>query len=226
MMSSVKVVVLDVDDTLYLERSYVRSGFEAVSRWAEERFRLQEFSERCQAVFDQGGRGDIFQRVLDAAGASYEESTIQEMVDCYREHEPRIELLPDARLMLEELQGRVFFAVISDGPRIAQEKKVRALGLDGWVDTVLLTDRWGRDAWKPNPRAFLEIERVFDAHQGDCAYVADNPHKDFIAPRALGWWTVRVRRPSGLHATTESPSEGRPDHEVPDLTYLHTLLSP
>ena len=32
-MPSVRCVVFDVDDTLYLERDYVRSGFHAVAQW-------------------------------------------------------------------------------------------------------------------------------------------------------------------------------------------------
>ena len=31
------------------------------------------------------------------------------------------------------------------------------------------------------------------------AYVADNPLKDFVTPRARGWWTVQVERPERVH---------------------------
>ena len=41
-------VVFDVDDTLYLERDYVRSGFRAVGVWASRWLGLSGFAERCQ----------------------------------------------------------------------------------------------------------------------------------------------------------------------------------
>jgi putative hydrolase of the HAD superfamily len=46
-------------------------------------------------------------------------------------------------------------------------------------------------------------------------YVADNPAKDFVAPRALGWATVRVRRAGSLHQRVESGPDV--DREVTDL---------
>src|SRR5207302_9076607 len=35
-------VVFDIDDTLYLERDYVRSGFRAVGTWAEQWLRIPD----------------------------------------------------------------------------------------------------------------------------------------------------------------------------------------
>jgi hypothetical protein len=35
--------VFDIDDTLYLERDYVRSGFEAVGRWAVKWIQIEDF---------------------------------------------------------------------------------------------------------------------------------------------------------------------------------------
>ena len=38
-------------------------------------------------------------------------------------------------------------------------------------------------------------------------FLADNPAKDFQAPDALGWRTLRIRRPGGLHFQQESTIE-------------------
>jgi putative hydrolase of the HAD superfamily len=61
-------------------------------------------------------------------------------------------------------------------------------------------------------------------YNGDeCVYVADNPIKDFIGPKALGWGTVRIRRKQGLHFAAESV--GDVDIELPDLTTLDEVLN-
>ena len=52
--------------------------------------------------------------------------------------------------------------------------------------------------------------------------MADNPEKDFRAPRLLGWMTVRVRRGGSLHEATATPDYV--DAELPDLTGLPALL--
>jgi len=56
------------------------------------------------------------------------------------------------------------------------------------------------------------------------AYVADNPLKDFAGPGALGWLTVRVRRPDGLHYAAEN-SEVPPDREMSDCSALAELFA-
>jgi hypothetical protein len=60
--------------------------------------------------------------------------------------------------------------------------------------------------------------------RGDrCAYVADNPAKDFVSPHRLGSWTVRVRRLGSLH--TNAPSGGDIDAEITSLDDLDTALA-
>jgi putative hydrolase of the HAD superfamily len=57
-------------------------------------------------------------------------------------------------------------------------------------------------------------------------YVADNPRKDFLAPRALGWRSARVRRPGGEHASyTAAPGEAA-EREIISLLELESLLAP
>ena len=68
----------------------------------------------------------------------------------------------------------------------------------------------------------LASRRQHHSDAAECVYVADNPTKDFAAPRALGWHTVRIRRPGGLHAgLAHSPHEV--DHEITSLTELRHL---
>ena len=52
-------LVFDVDDTLYLERNYVRCGFEAAGAHAE-RLGISRFYETAWQVFERGARGNVF----------------------------------------------------------------------------------------------------------------------------------------------------------------------
>ena len=47
-------VVFDIDDTLYLERDYAFSGFEAVGRWVAARLQIVDFALRCRHNFVAG----------------------------------------------------------------------------------------------------------------------------------------------------------------------------
>src|SRR5258707_4394601 len=185
--------VFDLDDTLYLERAYVQSGFQAAGAWAERELGVRDFSQRAWREFERGCRGDIFNRVLAFYGFP-KGRALPELVRAYRSHTPSIALLPDAAHCLSALRPHGYLAMITDGAVDSQQNKVRALGLDRTMDLVVLTAALGLDFSKPNPRAFAYVQQQFAVPPECCAYIGDNPVKDFITPRGLGWRTVRVRR--------------------------------
>ena len=84
-----------------------------------------------------------------------------------------------------------------------------------------ITDGWGIGYRKPHPRAFRDI---MDHYQtlppSRFAYIADNPHKDFLAPKQLGWWTIRMRRPMGLHFAVSDLDSQLIDRTVADFSEL------
>lgn len=216
------MVVFDVDDTLYLERDYVASGFGHVGRVARERFGVPGLAEVAWELFEAGHRGDIFDRALRRLDVSTDPGLITALVHAYRTHRPRISLLPDVRPVLDELRHRgVGIAVLTDGPTASQAAKVTALRLRRYSRHTVLTGRYGPGYGKPHPRGFEEIARRCAARH--IAYVADNPRKDFTAPRQLGWATVRIRRPGGEHARV--PHRDDVDCELRDFTGLTEVLA-
>ena len=198
------VVVLDVDDTVYLERDYVKSGFEAVGELLRDRYGITDGGEALWSGFLEGVRGSAFDRILSAHGRTADDSAVAELVECYRGHRPTIQLLPDAAEFLARLGDRLT-AVITDGPVESQRAKVVALGLDQRVDHVVLTGDLGPGRGKPDPAAYLLVEERLGVASERCWYVADNPTKDFVTPLARGWSSVRVRRPLSLHYGTATP---------------------
>ena len=199
-MSSTLAVVFDVDDTLYLERDYVRSGFSAVGRHLEQHVGIVGFGHVAWELFEAGRRGDIFDIALRRLRAPKDAVDVAELVEMYRAHEPQIDLLPDARLTLASLHEHgVPLGVVTDGPSVSQHAKIRRLGLSDLVDTVVVTADLGPDRGKPHPLAFEFVEQTIGLTGGQLTYVADNPAKDFQAPHAMGWRTIRVRRQGGLH---------------------------
>ncbi len=119
-------IAFDLDDTLFLERDYVRSGFAAVGEWAHAQFGITGFAERAWNLFQDGIRRNIFDFALEQTSIPASSETIEKMVRVYRNHEPDIRLARDAVCCLEALRGRVGLALISDGPAESQRNKVRA----------------------------------------------------------------------------------------------------
>ncbi len=200
-------VVFDLDDTLYLERDYVRSGFRAVGDWCAERLGLEGMQEQAQALFDQGRRGDIFDVALGMLGAGCAAGTVSALAQIYREHVPHIKLLSDAHECLARLQGRVYLGLLTDGNPIQQRAKIDVLGLRSRLDAMVITGEWGVEFYKPHVRGYRYLESQLGVCCTRFVYIADNPSKDFFAPRMLGWNAIRVRRPGGLHEHVECASE-------------------
>ena len=192
----VRGIVFDLDDTLYLERAYVRSGF---ARVAGESARLAGTPESAVfdwlwRLFEQGRRGDTFNRLLEAYPAIAGSLRLDDLIEVYRTHTPELKMLPGMGQLIGRLQaGGYRLGLLSDGPLACQKAKVRSLGLDALLGPLVLTDAWGREFWKPHRRGYEFIADSWGLNPDELMYVGDNPTKDFITPKELGWRTVRLR---------------------------------
>jgi len=219
-LQGIRVVVFDLDDTLYAEREYVFGGYAAAAQWLSARTGKapDDLVKRLRELFDSPSRPRVFNALLDELGLGARESEwVPAMIAAYRAHEPSIRLLPDAERALSRWGERFRRALISDGDASVQQAKVAALGLQAWIEAVVLTGRWGRAFWKPHARAFAHVEEVFSASGKELVYMADNPVKDFISPRQRGWQSVRIRRSGGVYSMMEPMPGGEPDAEVESL---------
>jgi putative hydrolase of the HAD superfamily len=216
-----RLIVFDLDDTLYPERDYVQSGFEAVARAFDAELRPTfDLAVRMKQVFESGDRSRVFDSILADLHRPPDPTLIQRMVEVYRNHQPRIRLFADADAALERMASCFKLALLSDGYLAAQRRKVDALGLAQRLDSIVLTDELGRNYWKPDPRAFQKLAADLELSGPQCAYVADNPSKDFVAPNQLGWRSVMVHRPGALYADRPAPPGGQAQVVIDSLDRL------
>ncbi len=214
-----RAIVFDLDDTLYPERAYAFSGFDSVAAAFAERLSADfDVSARMRELFDTPDRHRVFNAI--AAQCNAPESIVAEMIDHFRHHAPRIQLHSDAEAALTRLRPSCKLGVISDGYSIVQHAKIDALDVRQRVDAVIVTDDYGRAFWKPHPRAFEEMAALLGVEHRHCAYVADNPAKDFVAPNALGWRTVFIERPDGVHAKNPPADSGAARETIMSLDAL------
>jgi len=217
-------IVLDLDDTLYLEETYVRSGIAWISAWLERETGLAGFQAEAEALREIGVRDRLFDRTLVRLGIAPDPAFIDILVAKYRSHPPSITLAADAGAFLAGDHGFAL-ALITDGYAVAQRAKIAALGLDRFpIDPMICTDEWGSDYWKPHVRAFEAVEA---RRPGGCdafVYVADNPAKDFVAPRKLGWRTVQIDRPGAVHPRLHPIASHNADAHIASFDQLTRAL--
>lgn len=226
-MPAIKAIVFDMDDTLYAERSFAFSGFAAVAEaFAAELGDPVSAAVEMRALFDSQDRRRVFNAILECRGVSGQEAVlVPRMVKVYRSHRPLIEFYADAAAALARLRPRYRLGLITDGPALMQSVKVEALGLGERLDEIILTDALGSGFGKPNKRAFELIAERLGVAASACAYVADNASKDFVAPNALGWLSVKIGRPDGLYGVVAAAAGGEPRSTIGSLDELDGLLS-
>jgi putative hydrolase of the HAD superfamily len=225
-MSQLDAVVFDLDDTLYPEADYVLSGFRAVAEWAELHLGIpaRKGFRELKSLFDQGVRGDTFDRWLDSHHRD-SAGLVRELVQVYRGHEPRLAPFPAVPELLASLGRRLRLGLLSDGYLAAQRRKLIALDIAHHFDVIVFTDEWGREFWKPSPRGYQVALRQLHVAAHEAAYVGDNPLKDFAGARHVGMHTIWVRRPGGEYSHLEPPSGShRADMVITALDQLEQAL--
>ncbi|MCJ7544550.1 MAG: HAD family hydrolase, partial [Phycisphaerae bacterium] len=139
---------------------------------------------------------------------------IAELVEVYRNHAPAITPYSGIPELLGLLRVRFRLALLTDGYLPAQQLKLDSLKLERFFDQVLFTELLGRESWKPSLAGFQAMARKLDVPAQACAYVADNPAKDFVAPNRLGWRSIQYLRPGQIHAAKPAPPDGAPQTVV------------
>ena len=224
-MCSIAAVVFDLDDTLYPESEYACSGFAAVAEaFADRLGNPADSAAAMRRLFDSEHRPRVFDSLLAELGLKEDSELVGRMIEVYRNHRPTIWLFPDADAALNELRGTYRLGLLSDGRTSTQWAKIDALGLRDRLDAILITSELGSGFGKPSPRPFDCISTRLQVVGSRSVYVADNPAKDFLAPNALGWTTVQVRRADGLYRDQTPPPGGEPKHVMESLDRLVQLL--
>lgn len=221
-----RAVIFDMDDTLYPERQFVLSGFRAVATWLQQRASLpaDECFAELRASFETGIRGNTFDRWLTKHDLPA--TWASGMLAVYREHEPLIDPFPVIPGLLVRLRPTYRLGMLSDGYLAVQRRKLVALGLADRFDAIVFSDFWGRAAWKPSVRPFLETLVLLGTPAARAVYVADNPTKDFLGPRQLGMGAIWLRQPDGEYAHLEPPSLAHsPDLTIASLDELEPALA-
>lgn len=191
-IDGVDAVIFDLDDTLYSEKDYVRSGFKLIA----DSFNMPGLEQELWNSFEQGGK---------AVDIVFADNNIinrkDEALLLYRNQAPIISLFPGVKEILNRIKdsGRKL-GLITDGRPEGQHAKIKALNLEPIFDKIIITDELGGvDYRKPNPKAFILMRDEFDLPFEKMVYIGDNASKDFIAPQKLGIKQIHFINKDGIH---------------------------
>lgn len=227
-MTRLRAVIFDLDDTLYPERSYVLSGFQAVAKWVESTLAIPaaKTAHELETMYTQGIRGHTFGLWLEQQGVDGQrDELVRQMVAAYREHEPKLTPFDGIAKLLNDLGRQCKLGLITDGYLAVQQRKWQSLPFSRAFHAVVFSDTFGRQHWKPSHVPFEAALRKLQVAPETALYVGDNPAKDFLGARQLGMKTIRFRPSGGEHALAEPESSlHAPDTTVENVQDLRLCL--
>lgn len=222
-----KSVIFDVDNTLYSEMSYVKSGFIEVSKYLSNKYKLDcdMIFKKMIDIFDVEGRGKVFNILLDDLNLSEKENVLN-LVYIYRFHAPNISLYDDVLDTLIHLKEKNYkLGIITDGRALVQKNKIDALNLNEIFDVIILTDALGSDFWKPSIVPYQIALDLLDSTPNESCYIGDDSFKDFLGPKSLNMKSIQVQYEEEIdYWKKRGFNQTKPDHVVKSLQEIFDYL--
>lgn len=214
-----KIIVFDLDDTLYKEVEFLQSAYREISSWLEKSYGKKNVYEYMLSCYKKGL--NVFACVNNEYNLKF---SLDAYLDRYRMHMPEISLAKDVEdSLISMCENDCILGIITDGRSITQSNKITALGLNRYIswENCIISETFGYS--KPCPQAFLYFQNKYiDA---DFYYIGDNVIKDFIAPNQLGWITICVKDDGrNIHKQTSVTKELKPKYEIVRFSELLNLV--
>lgn len=220
----IKVLIFDLDDTLYYEKEYVLEAFKEVAHYLGNKYDENEekLYNRMKDILKNLGRGKIFNIICEENNFNED---IKHLIDIYRNSKPKLELYDDSKEFLTWSRKQGYnIGIITDGCSKVQWNKIKGLDIENLVDKIIVTGDLGKKFWKPHEKSYLDIMRYFNINKNECIYIGDNPNKDFIGAKKIGIRTIRIIRENGDHITTFLNEEYEADFSISNLLELKEIL--
>jgi FMN phosphatase YigB (HAD superfamily) len=214
------LVVIDLDDTLFCEQSYVESGFRSVARYIAKYNNIDDsvVFNQIKYQFNKYGRINVFDRTLSYFG--FTNSIINDLVSVYREHYPDIELYCGVKRALEKLNRNFRTAIITDGESVVQKRKVDALKLSGMVNEIVYCMDY--NAPKPSPISYKILADKMKINISNMIIVGDDPYTDMKVASILQIPSYRVF--TGKYVNITSLSDALPKESFDSFYMVASYL--
>ena len=149
-------------------------------------------------------RPEAWRRALKEVGVSGDPHQLEQRWQRLREKYP---LFDDVDALLAKLRPHTKLAMVTNGVRGLQRRKVSGSGLAHWFDVIAISGELG--IGKPDPGIFEWVTKQLGVPKERCAMVGDNPERDVQGGINAGMataWVDRGFKARGVKASVEARS--------------------
>lgn len=188
-------LIFDLDDTLYPERQFIRSGFRALASEVASRFGVPRRAALATLfrALRQRNRGQALQELCREHNLPA--TIVPELVEIIRAHVPTLRLPASSTAALAAARARGWrLGVLTNGLPDVQARKAAALGLGALVDTVVYAHDCGTRLGKPAIEPFQTVLAHLRTTPASSVFVGDDPCCDISGARRAGLRTMLLCR--------------------------------
>ncbi len=216
------ILIFDLDDTLYEEITYVKSGFLEVSKYANKKygFNIDSSLNYMNNTLEMLGRGKVFDEFLKSKNL-FTQKRLKKFISTYRNHKPKISIFEESKKILKKRSKQIY--LVTDGNKIVQANKIKALCIEQFFKKIFITHRYGIHHSKPSLYCFELIKKKEKCDWKDLIYIGDNPEKDFINLNIKGATTIRVL--TGAHSKKKAKKGYDAKYKIKNISDLEPLIN-
>ena len=210
-----KIVIFDLDDTLYDSKAFTFQGFFKVSVF------LSRISKTDKKIiyskilsFYKMEKAKSFNLVLKFLNLP--NKYLKKILNIYRYSNKKLKIYEDALYLLNYLGVKKSF-LITDGNKIMQKKKINFLKISKYFKKIFITNQYGIKHNKPSIFCFEKIRNLEKTEFNKLVYIGDNPKKDFLIKK-YGIITIRLKR--GIYQKLKLSKKFEANYSVVNLKKL------
>jgi putative hydrolase of the HAD superfamily len=196
----IRAVLFDLDDTLFDHQGCSREAL-ATIRDAHEALRAMPFDvlQRAHAGFLEELHADVmlgrvsvddarverFRRLLESAGATVSSAIADQLAVTYREtYRARRRAVAGAAELMAAVKRHTRIGIVSNNIRDEQEEKLQVLGLEAFVDALVVSEE--AQVSKPDPEIFRIALDLLQVEPPQAVMIGDSWAADVVGARAAG----------------------------------------
>lgn len=183
----------------------------------------QILKDKTKTAFTDGKtsfdyRRERFTALLSHFSISYEEENMPKLLDLYEDTlTASLELKGGATALISSLRGlgkRI--VIMTEGPQDAQERTVRALGLEPYIDFLATTNRFG---CAKTTGLFANVMDHLDIKADDIVFIGDSWQRDMEPAMAEGILSIHLDE-------SKTTDLGVSPSVIASLSELQQILNP
>lgn len=214
MENNSRYFIFDLDDTLFDEVDFLESGFKEIVKAFPIKEKRDKLLKQMIGYFYE--KKDVFKWLDDVFKEQLINCNKEKFLEVYRNHVPKITLKKDARELLNKLKKENLpIGLLTDGRSITQRNKIRALGIDGFFNDIIISEEFGTE--KPNAKNYLFFSNKYPGHE--FYFIGDNTGKDFIVPKQLEW-KIFCLRDNGKNIHEQDLTGFKPNEVIDSLSEI------